>query len=132
MVRRAVGHLRYDTDQELAALNAIYRPLCLLVNFFYPSVKLVKKIRTGSKVRRIYDEPQTPYHRMLASESVSEAAKNRLRQQYATLNPVALKRELTRLTEDLLQLNVSKTAQTAPSTAQSRSEERGDSGRTAN
>ena len=128
VVRRAVGYLRYDTDQELAALNAIYRPLCLLVNFFYPSVKLVKKTRTGSKVRRIYDDPQTPYHRMLASASVSEEVKNRLKQQYATLNPVALKRELTRLTEELLQLNVSKTA---TSTALSPSEEHGGGGGTA-
>ena len=125
VVRRAVGYLRYDTDRELAALNAIYRPLCLLVNFFYPSVKLVKKTRTGSKVRRIYDDPQTPYHRMLSSESVSEAAKYRLKQQYATLNPVALKRELTRLTEDLLQLNVSKTAQTADRTKHGAITERG-------
>ena len=78
----------------------MYDRLCPLVNFFYPSVKLVKKTRCGSKVRRIYDTPQTPYHRMPASESVSEEAKNRLKQQYTTLNPVALKRELTRLTED--------------------------------
>ena len=73
-------------------------------------MKLVKKTRTGSKVRRIYDDPQTPYHRMLASAAVSEEAKNRLKQRYTTLNPVALKRELTKLTEDLLQLNVSKAA----------------------
>ena len=128
VVRRAVGYLRYDTDQELAALNAIYRPLCLLVNFFYPSMKLLEKTRTGSKVRRSYDDPQTPYHRMLASESVSNEVKNRLRQQYETLNPVALKRELTRLTEDLLQLNVSKAAAKA---TQSPSEEHDGNGRTA-
>ena len=54
VVRRAVGYLRHDTDEELAALNAVYDRLCPLVNFFYPSMKLVKKIRTGSKVRRIY------------------------------------------------------------------------------
>ena len=126
VVRRAVGYGRYDTDQELAALNAIYRPLCLLVNFFYPSMKLMTKTRTGSKVRRSYDDPQTPYHRMLASESVSDEVKTRLKQQYATLNPVALKRKLTRLTEDLLQLNVSKAA----STTQSSSEEHGGNGRT--
>ena len=65
VVRRAVGYLRYDSDAQLAALNAVYRPLCLLENFFYPSVKLVKKVRSGSKVRRIYDDPQTPYHRVL-------------------------------------------------------------------
>ena len=54
-------------------------------------VKLVKKTRAGSKVRRIHDDPQTPYHRALASESVSDEVKNRLKQPYATLNPVALK-----------------------------------------
>ena len=116
------------TPTRLAALNAIYHPLCLLVNFFYPSMKLVKKTRTGSKVRRSYDDPQTPYHRMLVSESVSDEVKTRLMQQYATLNPVALKRELTRLTEDLLQLNVSKAV---TRTTQSVSEERSGSGRTA-
>ena len=103
VVRRAVGYLRYDSDAQLAALNAVYRPLCLLV-FFYPSVKLVQKVRSGSKVRRIYDELQTPYHRMLGSKSVRDEVKARLKQQYATLNPVALKRELTRLTEHLLQV----------------------------
>lgn len=125
VVRRAVGYLRYDSDPQLAALNAVYRPLCLLVNFFYPSVKLVQKTRIGSKVRRIYDDPQTPYHRMLTSKSVSDAVKARLKQQYGTLNPVALKRELTRLTEDLLRLNDSKAALRTP---QSRSEERGGDG----
>ncbi len=49
VVRRAVGYLRYDSDAQLAALNAVYRPLCLLENFFYPSVKLVKKVRSGSR-----------------------------------------------------------------------------------
>lgn len=105
VVRRAVGYWRYDTARELAALNALYRTLCLLVNFFYPSMKLVRKTRTGSKVRRSYDAPQTPYQRMLRSEAVSEAVKTRLREQYAELHPVALKQELTRLTEDLERLH---------------------------
>ena len=108
VVRRAVGYLRHDSDQELAALNALYAPLCLLVNFFYPSVKLVQKTRHGSKVRRIYDDPQTPYQRVLASKSVSDEVKIRLKQQYATLNPVALKRELTRLTDHLLRVTADK------------------------
>ena len=108
VVRRAVGYWRYDTAAELAALNALYRTLCLLVNFFYPSMKLVRKTRTGSKVRRIYDQPQTPYQRMLLSEAVSEEVKTRLRQQYARLHPVALKQELTSLSEALLRLHGSK------------------------
>ena len=109
VVRRAVGYHRYDTDEELAALNAVYGTLILLVNFFYPSVKLIKKTRCGSKVRRIYDDPQTPYQRMLQSPAVDAEVKARLKQQYATLNPVALKRELTRLTDHLLRVHADKT-----------------------
>lgn len=108
VVRRAVGYWRYDTAPELAALNALYRTLCLLENYFYPSMKLVRKTRTGSKVRRIYDDPQTPYQRMLRSEGVSEAVKTRLREQYAALHPVELKQELTSWSEKLDRLNGSK------------------------
>ena len=109
VVRRAVGYHRYDTDEELAALNAIYGTLGLLVNFFYPSVKLIKKTRRGSKVRRIHDEPQTPFQRMLLSPAVDAEVKARLKQQFAVLNPVALKRELTRLTDHLLHVHAGKT-----------------------
>ena len=34
VVWRAGGYLRYDTDQQLAALNAIYGTFSLLVNSF--------------------------------------------------------------------------------------------------
>ncbi len=109
VVRRAVGYHRYDTDEELAALNAVYATLGLLVNFFYPSVKLIKKTRCGSKVRRIHDEPQTPFQRMLLSPAVDAEAKGRLKQQFSALNPVALKRKLTRLTDHLLHVHADKT-----------------------
>ena len=109
VVRRAVGYHRYDTDEELAALNAVYATLGLLVNFFYPSVKLIKKTRCGSKVRRFHDEPQTPLQRMLLSPAVDAEAKARLKQQFSALNPVALKRELTRLTDHLLHVHADKT-----------------------
>ncbi len=65
-------------------------------------MKLIKKTRYGSKVRRVYDQPQTPYQRVLQSPAVDAEVKSRLKQQYETLNPVALKRELTRLTDHLL------------------------------
>ena len=80
------GYLRHDTDEELDALNAVYGTLGLLVNFRYPSVKLIKKTRYGSKVRRVYDQLQTPYQRMLQSRAVDAEVKARLKQQYETLN----------------------------------------------
>jgi hypothetical protein len=55
-----VGYLRYDTDQELAALAELYRHLRLYVNFFQPQMKLVSKTRHGAKVSKRYDVARTP------------------------------------------------------------------------
>jgi hypothetical protein len=38
-----------------------------LLNLYLPSVKLVKKTRIGSKLRRVYDPPQTPLERVARS-----------------------------------------------------------------
>jgi hypothetical protein len=44
-------------------MNDLYRQeLRLWLNLYLPSVKLLKKVRVGSKVRRVYDGPKTcPY-----------------------------------------------------------------------
>jgi len=47
-------------------MNELYRAeLRLFQNCFLPSVKLVKKVRVGSRVRRRYDRPQTPLERVV-------------------------------------------------------------------
>jgi transposase InsO family protein len=59
-VRKLLGWERYDTHQAVEAMNDLYsRELRLWLNLFLPSVKLVKKVRVGSKVRRLYDGPRT-------------------------------------------------------------------------
>jgi transposase InsO family protein len=40
VVRRAVGYLRYDTEEELEVLNKLYDYLRLYTNFFQPVMKL--------------------------------------------------------------------------------------------
>ncbi len=104
VVRRHVGYLRLQTEQEIELLNELYDRLRLLVNFFYPSQKLVAKTRQGARVRRVYDDPQTPYHRVLGCPEVSEDRKDRLRRQFDTLNPAELQREVVRLQDQLLSL----------------------------
>ncbi|MDP2183421.1 MAG: integrase, partial [Actinomycetota bacterium] len=66
--------------------------------------KLISKTRDGAKVTKRYDEPKTPYARVLASEHVTEAAKRRLTRRYDKLNPVKLKREIVRLQKRLYEL----------------------------
>jgi len=49
-------------------MNDLYRAeLRLFQNLFLPSVKFVKKVRVGSRVRRRYDRPQTPLERVVAA-----------------------------------------------------------------
>jgi hypothetical protein len=97
VVRRAVGYARYDTPGQLKLLNELYRHLRLYTNYFQPVMKLVSKERSGAKVKKTYDRPQTPYQRLLASTTTSKAIRKRLQIEYATLNPAALKRKISRL-----------------------------------
>ncbi|MGH9765398.1 MAG: DDE-type integrase/transposase/recombinase, partial [Blastocatellia bacterium] len=101
IVRRAVGYQRYDTDDQLKTLNELYSLLRLYTNYFQPVMKLIKKERVGSKVKKVYDKPQTPYHRVLASADVSDLQKRKIRNEYTGLNPAQLKREISRLQEKL-------------------------------
>jgi len=104
VVRRNVGYARFDTAEELECLNELYSVLRDHTNFFMPSAKLLLKTREGAKVTKRYDTPTTPYARVLASEHVTDAAKRRLTRRYEELNPVALKREITRLQNRLYEL----------------------------
>ena len=90
-MRRLIGYDRYESDQALALFETIYHDWRLYVNFFQPVLKLVEKRRVGSKVIKKYDTARTPYQRVLESPDVSEQNKERLRQLYPTLNPVALR-----------------------------------------
>ena len=102
IVRRAVGYYRYDTPQQLGLLNRLYSLLHYYVNFFLPVMKLKEKVRIGSKVKRIYDEPQTPYARVVNSPHVSEADKAELREAYGYLDLLSLRRRIDELLDELL------------------------------
>ena len=93
-VRRSVGYMRHDTEEELLILNQLYSILCLYLNLFQPQMKLIEKERCGSKVKKKYDKPQTPYQRVLASPLVNEKVKRELNSKYAKLNPAELKRRI--------------------------------------
>jgi hypothetical protein len=111
VVRRNVGYRRYDTPEELAVLNELYGYLRLYTNCFLPTMKLVSKERIGSRVKKVYDEPATPYKRVLASPYVKQSDKKRIRRIYSALNPAQLKRNITSLQERLLRIGVRKEQQ---------------------
>lgn len=106
VVRRAVGYLRYDTVEQLEVINELYGYLRLYTNYFQPVMKLIEKTRIGSRVRKKYDKPKTPYQRVLESPNVEEKNKEVLRSEYAKLNPAELKRQITRLQNKLRKLAI--------------------------
>ncbi|MCK1490190.1 hypothetical protein IVB14_07065 [Bradyrhizobium sp. 180] len=69
----------------------------LYVNFFQPSFKLKEKRSEGAKVIKRYHLPSTPYDRAL----VTAAVKKRLRDQYRSLDLVALLAEIRATQEEL-------------------------------
>lgn len=96
-VRQLLGYDRFSHPAVVAWINELYRTAWdPLQNFFCPSMKLAEKKRVGSRLVKKHDRPQTPYQRLLASPSVSSETKARLRQQFATLNPFGLKKEVER------------------------------------
>jgi len=103
-VRNFVGYSRYDREEELVLLNELYRHLRLYLNFFHPQMKLVSKERIGTKVKKQYDVPQTPYQRLLDLEEVDVERKSKLQNTYAQLNPFELKRTIDKLQEKLLKM----------------------------
>ncbi|MEA2005197.1 MAG: transposase [Acidobacteriota bacterium] len=96
-VRRPLGYLRYDTEEELHLINDLYRnELRLFKNFFQPVMKLRSKERVDGKPRRKYDTAKTPYQRLIESGHLSLQAQKVLKELYSTLNPAELKREIDR------------------------------------
>jgi len=116
-VRQCVGYARYEGDAAYKALQALYEPLNLYMNFFQPTLKLIRKEQVAGHVRKTYDTAQTPYQRICGSEVVSEERKRALRLLYETLNPAALLRQITRLQDQLwtLETVISTSEATLPS-----------------
>ena len=103
-VRKLVGYDRYDSPAALGALNALYADLRLLQNLWLPSVKLVKKARVGSRVRRVYGPPQTPLDRVRACPTADSAKVAALTCLHTTLDPFALAARIEQQQERLYAL----------------------------
>jgi hypothetical protein len=92
-VRHLLGYDRLEEAEMVPLINEIYREIWEPYNnFFMPCMKLIKKERIGSKIKRIYDKPLTPCDRLLESSHISEEVKKKLRLKRTSLNPMELKK----------------------------------------
>jgi hypothetical protein len=104
-VRKLLGYVRYDTDGALAAINNLYRgDLRLLQNLFLPSVKLLRKERIGSKVRRYYDKARTPLDRVMECAGIDSARVAMFKQLRDRLDPFLLSASVDRQIERIYEL----------------------------
>src|SRR5271168_361624 len=94
VVRRLMGYGRFDGLETARVMGRLYAAARLYVNFFQPSFKLKEKRREGAKVIKRYHAPSTPCERALTHPKVTAAVKKRLRDQYRSLDPIALLAEI--------------------------------------
>jgi len=106
-VRQLLGYERLPYMELIPLINDLYinawEPFH---NFFRPNMKLVSKTRIGSRYQKKYDEPKTPYQRLLNSNCLSKEQTEKLQKIKTTLNPITLKKEIEKKLKkvfDLLQ-----------------------------
>jgi hypothetical protein len=114
IVRKLVGHGRLEGAEATLALADLHKVARLYVNFFQPSFKLKSKTRVGSKVIKKYHAPATPYEQLLADDRVESGVKQRLREQFATLDPLELLNQLRRIQEEIARLEAGADAEPSP------------------
>lgn len=94
-VRQWLGYHRFDIPEIVPLLNTLYKTEWRLFhNFFCPSVKLIAKQRIASKTIKRYDNPKTPYQRVMDSPDISSSTKRSLSTVFEKLNPFHLRRAM--------------------------------------
>jgi hypothetical protein len=94
-IRQWIGYERLDNQNLVPLLNNLYKhEWRLFHNFFCPSVKLIAKERTHSKIIKRHDSPKTPYQRIIESPHVSEYVKASISKQLDNLNPFLLRKTM--------------------------------------
>jgi hypothetical protein len=114
-VRRLLGYARYDSAPAREAMNDLYRnELRLFQNVFLPSVKLAKKERIGSRLRRRYEAPQTPFQRVAAWPGADPERLAELRRQRQTLDPFQLSARVQAKLQGIFGLSGDASASSSP------------------
>lgn len=94
-VRQFLGYERFEKKVLVPLINNLYSSeYTMLQNYFCPNMKLASKKRINSKYYKKYDQPQTPYQRLLTSHDVTSEAKQKLTTIYQLLNPFKLRRSI--------------------------------------
>lgn len=103
VVRQFLGYNRFDKPELAKQLNEIYTSEWrLLMNFFLPSTKLVEKYRDRSKIIKRYDQPKTPFQRVLESTAIPNNTKQELLHIFEALNPFEIQQTVQAKIQEFL------------------------------
>ena len=112
LVRKYGFYYRYDTAEERAVLNRLWRLVDDRLNYLTPTIKPTGYASTADgRRRRVYDKPTTPFARLLAAQVLSPTQEADLKAYRDSLNPAAIGREIANLQTSLLKLAKDKTEQ---------------------
>jgi len=90
-VRDLFGYDRVESFQIVQVMNEIYRSFWNpLQNHFMPAMKLLHKERIGSRIKKKYDIPKTPYQRLMESADLNQSQKFHLEKEHEKLDPIHL------------------------------------------
>lgn len=112
LVRKYAFYWRYDTEEERRVLARLWPLVNDRLNYLTPTIKPTGYASTrGGRRRRIYDQPATPFERLLAAGVLSRAQQAALTAHRDSLNPAQLARQIADLQNRLLVLSKDKTEQ---------------------
>lgn len=104
-VRQFIGYQRFDKIETVAMLNDLYlNEWRLYLNFFIPSFKLIDKKRDGSKIIKKFDQPKTPFQRLIDSPFIASAQKQELTKIFSSLDPYQLEKNMKNKIINILKL----------------------------
>lgn len=111
VVRNIAGYFRYEGDEAFMTMQVLYKSYSQLVNYFYPSKKIIAKTRDeNGRTHKKYDKPKTPFTRSLEFAEknpdglIGKHDVEKLRRTKQSLDIIALQREVTELQRQLFKL----------------------------
>jgi hypothetical protein len=108
VVRKTVGYVRYDTDEEVNILNELYQSLRLYTNHFLPVMKMTYRERIGSKVRKKHNSVKTPYQRLMEHTSIAARRKENLKKVHEGLDLYELRKKISQCQKKLWNIHKKK------------------------
>ena len=113
LVRQYFGDLRFDHPEQIEAMNALYERMWVYYNLFQPVLHLIEKTVVDDKVRRRWDQAQTPFERLKATGKLSAEQEQRLQTLYEQTNPRQLREEIYQRLAQLWEQSTSSDTQVA-------------------